>query len=129
MSLGGPHVVDSSGWLEILVGGTNAGEFERVIETGRIIVPAISIFEVSKRALLLSGEKAAQRVEQHMRRFTVVDLTAERASAAARLSIQHKLPMADSLIYAAALEFQATLWTQDDDFARIKGVRYFSKQD
>jgi toxin FitB len=129
MSLGGHHVVDSSGWLEILVGGANAREFERVIETGRIIVPAISIFEVSKRALLLSSEKAAQRVEQHMRRFTVVDLTAERASAAARLSIQHKLPMADSLIYAAALEFQATLWTQDDDFARIKGVRYFSKQD
>ncbi len=128
MSLSGRHVLDSSGWLEILVGGPNALDFERVIETGRLLVPAISIFEVSKRALLLGSEKDAQRVEQHMRRFEVIDLTAERASAAARLSIKHKLPMADSLIYATALEFEATLWTQDEDFARIKGVRFFPKQ-
>ena len=118
------NVVDSSGWLEILVGGKNAASFESVIDGGKLIVPAISIFEVCKRALLLGTEKQAQRIEKHMRRFPVIDLTADRASRAARLSIQHKLPMADSLIYATALEFNATLWTQDEDFAAIKGVRY-----
>jgi toxin FitB len=122
------NVVDSSGWLEILVGGNNAGVFERVISEGKPVVPAISIFEVCKRALLLGTEKDAQRIEQHMRRFNVIDLTAERANAAARLSIQHRLPMADSIIYAATLEFKATLWTQDEDFAQIKGVKYFSKE-
>ena len=28
---------------------------------------------------------------------------------------------------AAALAYDATLWTQDDDFAAIPGVRYFPK--
>ena len=77
------NVVDSSGWLEILVGGTNATSFESVIDGGKLIVPAISIFEVCKRALLLGTEKQAQRIEKHMRRFPVIDLTADRASRAA----------------------------------------------
>jgi toxin FitB len=85
------NVVDSSGWLEILVGSKNAAEFERVISEGKIVVPAISIFEVSKRASLLGTEKDAQRIEQHMRRFNVIELTADRTSAAARLGCQQSI--------------------------------------
>jgi predicted nucleic acid-binding protein len=33
---------------------------------------------------------------------------------------------ADSIIYAAALECKATLWTQDDDFKGKRGVKYFA---
>ncbi len=54
---------------------------------------------------------SAARVQSHMRRFPIVELTADRASAAAALSHKHKLPMADSIIYAAATEFSATVWT------------------
>jgi predicted nucleic acid-binding protein len=36
--------------------------------------------------------------------------------------------MADSLIYAAARRAGATLWTQDQDFASLRGVRYFPKK-
>jgi len=36
--------------------------------------------------------------------------------------------MADAIIYATALEHQATLWTQDDDFAGLSHVRYYPKK-
>ena len=121
------NIVDSSAWLEVLVDGPNRAAFVEVIEAGEVIVPAITIFEVCKRVRVTQTAANAARVESHMRRFTVVDLTAERASTAAALSIKHKLPMADSIIYAAALEFNATVWTQDEDFEGLALVRYFKK--
>jgi predicted nucleic acid-binding protein len=43
---------------------------------------------------------------------------------AARLSVDHRLPLADSIILATARAFDATLWTQDADFDGVPGVRY-----
>jgi predicted nucleic acid-binding protein len=54
----------------------------------------------------------------------VVDLTAPLALSAAALSVKHKLPMADSVMYATARAFGATLWTQDADFAELPQVRF-----
>ena len=45
----------------------------------------------------------------------------------ADLFIKHKLPLADSLIYAITLAHKATLWTQDADFKDFPHVRYFLK--
>jgi toxin FitB len=121
------NILDSSAWLEVLVDGSHAATFLPIIEGGKISVPAVTIFEVTKRARIMGNEEDAQRIESHMRRFTVLDLTADRASAASLLSLKHKLPMADSMIYAAALEVNATLWTLDEDFEGLPKVRYFSK--
>ena len=122
------NILDSSAWLEVLVDGKHAAVFLELIEAGQLIVPSITIFEVTKRARLMGSERDCQRIESHMRRHTVADLSAERASATSMVSIQHKLPMADSIIYAAALEFGATVWTQDEDFEGLPQVRYFSKK-
>lgn len=46
---------------------------------------------------------------------------------AAYLSRQLSLPMADSIILATANAHNATLWTQDKDFAVIEGVKYIAK--
>jgi predicted nucleic acid-binding protein len=121
------NILDSSAWLEVLVDGPYAATFLPIIESGKITVPAVTIFEVTKRARIMGNEEDAQRIESHMLRFTVLDLTAERASAASLLSIKHKLPMADSMIYAATLEVNATLWTLDEDFQGLPQVNYFSK--
>ena len=121
------NIIDSSAWLEVLVDGPNRASFLEVIEAGDLVVPAITVFEVCKRVRVTQSAANAARVESHMRRFPVIDLTADRASAAAALSHQHKLPMADSIIYAAALEFDATVWTQDDDFKGLAQVRFFAK--
>lgn len=40
---------------------------------------------------------------------------------------QHKLPLADSLIYAITLAHNATLWTQDDHFDGLPNVQCFPK--
>ncbi len=117
-------VVDSSGWLEAFTEGKNATTFKRILQEEDLLVPVVTIYEVVKRLLVLGFPAEAARAETQMRRFPVVDLTAERASRAAHLALQHKLPLADSIIYAAALEFNATLWTQDEDFANIAGVQY-----
>jgi predicted nucleic acid-binding protein len=121
------NILDSSAWLEVLVDGPNAATFLSIIESGKITVPAVTIFEVTKRARIMGNEHDAQRIESHMRRFNVLDLTADRATAASLLSLKHKLPMADSMIYAATLEVNATLWTLDEDFEGLPQVQYFSK--
>jgi len=39
-----------------------------------------------------------------------------------------KLPLADSVILATARMHNATIWTQDEDFKGLEGVRYVSKR-
>jgi predicted nucleic acid-binding protein len=47
---------------------------------------------------------------------------------AAKLSIEFKLPMADSVIYATALKYNCILWTQDHHFSGLNFVNYFEKR-
>lgn len=63
-----------------------------------------------------------------MQQGTIVDLTLSGSLAAARLSFDLHLPMADSMILATARAWEATFWTQDSYFAGIPGVRYIPRQ-
>lgn len=123
------NVVDSSGWLEYVADGPNAGFFAKAIESTReLVVPTLSIYEVFKRILQQRGEGEALQVVAAMHQGTVVDLSATVALQAARLSIDLKLPLADSVMLATARAFDATLWTQDADFERVPGVRYSARK-
>ncbi len=123
------NIVDSSGWLEYFVDGPNAKHFSSPLkDTASLVVPVVSIYEVFKVVLRESGENEAIQAIAAMHKGTVVDLTAKLAIAASRLSLQHGLPMADSIILATAQAFEATIWTQDSDFKRISGVKYFPKK-
>lgn len=122
------NVVDSSGWLEYLAGGPNAGFFAPAVEkVTELLVPTISIYEVCKRVLQQRDETAALQVAALMEQGEVVNLTATLALNAMRLSVDLSLPMADSIMLATALSCDATLWTQDADFASIEGVKYIAK--
>ncbi len=57
-----------------------------------------------------------------------MDLSAPLAIAASKLSLEHNLPMADSIILATAQEFKAIIWTQDLDFKNLSNVKYFPKK-
>jgi predicted nucleic acid-binding protein len=59
-----------------------------------------------------------------MQQGTAVDFDAGIALSAARISIDFKLPMADSVMLATAKAFEATLWTQDEHFKGLPGVKY-----
>jgi len=50
----------------------------------------------------------------------IVDLDRSLALEAAT----YPLPLADSIIYATASRFEATLWTQDKHFRELAHVRY-----
>ena len=62
-----------------------------------------------------------------MQQGKIVDLVPEIAIQAAKNSIEHKLPMADSIVFTTAQFYDAVIWTQDVDFKRLPGVKYFSK--
>jgi predicted nucleic acid-binding protein len=122
------NVVDSCGWLEYFANGSNAGFFAPILEaTESLIVPSLSVFEVCKRVALLRGENAARQAADFMGRGEIVGLNGETALAAALYSARHQLPMADSIILLTALEYQATLWTQDIELKGHKGVKYKAK--
>jgi toxin FitB len=122
------NVVDSSGWLEYFAAGPNAAAFAKPIQaTGSLIVPSLALFEVFKRVMTQRGEDVALEAIALMRQGRVVPLDDSLALDAARLSVEHRLPMADSIILATALAHRATLWTQDADFEHVKGVRYLAK--
>lgn len=118
------NVVDSSAWLEYLAGTDRAELFAEAIEdTARLIVPAISIYEVYKKVLRDRGEDMAAQVFGLMSLGKIIELDATLALEAASLP----LPMADSIIYATALRHDAVLWTQDAHFEGIQGARHFRK--
>jgi len=123
------NVVDSSAWLEYFADGPNAGFFTpAILDVPALLVPVICILEVFKRVYQQRGEGAALQVVAQMQQGRVVNLDAPLALAAARLSIDSKLPLADSVVLATARQHDALLWTQDADFADIPGVRYQAKQ-
>lgn len=123
------NVVDSCGWLEYFAGAQNADFFAPAIEdTASLIVPAISLFEVFKRILQQRSEHEALRAVAVMQQGRVIALDETLSLSSAKLSFDLKLPMADSLMLATARVHGATLWTQDDDFAGIAGVRYIKKK-
>lgn len=122
------NVVDSSGWLEYIAGGPNAGFFAKAIETTRdLIVPTLSIYEVFKRILQQRGEGEALQVVAVMQQGRVVELSSTLALQAARLSLDLQLPMADSIMLATARAFDATFWTQDADFKDVRDVKYVAR--
>jgi predicted nucleic acid-binding protein len=123
------NVVDSSGWLEYFANGKNADFFAPAIEDEKnLLVPVISIYEVFKRVLLEYGIDMAELRIADLYKGQPLDLTPSLALSAAQLSVAHSLPMADSLILATARAYNATLWTQDEHFKDLPGVRYIDKQ-
>jgi predicted nucleic acid-binding protein len=63
-----------------------------------------------------------------MRQGAVVDVSADLALVAAKVALDLKLPLSDSVILATARLRRATVWTQDSDFEGIEGVKYTAKR-
>jgi len=119
------NVVDSSGWLEYFAGSARARLFAPAIEApDRLLVPVLVLCEVVKKVRRERGDSAALEAAAVLRSGRMMDIDIATALDAALMD----LPMADSLIYATARRAGATLWTQDEDFASLRGVKYFPKK-
>ncbi len=119
------NIVDSSGWLEFFADGPNASFFAPAIQKpSELLVPTVSIYEVFKRILQQKEESDGLRAVAAMHQGTVLPLDEGLALSAARLSLDAKLPMADSIMLASARTTGSLLWTQDKDFRGMEGVRF-----
>ena len=123
------NIVDSSGWLAYFADEPNAKHFLTPLsDSPLLVVPTLTIYEVFKVILRETSENEALQAAVAMQKGTVVDLTTPLAIAASKLSLEHNLPMADSIILATAQEFNAILWTQDSDFKNMSNIKYFPKK-
>jgi predicted nucleic acid-binding protein len=122
------NVIDSSAWLEYFANGPNAEAFKGAVEDiEHLVVPSVCVYEVFRRILKQRDERTALRRISNLLQGRVVDLDAELALTAARLGVEHGLPLADSIVYATARAHGATLWTQDSDFEGLEDVRYVAR--
>src|SRR4030043_1676377 len=104
------NIVDSSGWLAYFADEPNAKNFLTPSDdSNSLVCPTVTIYEVFKVILRESGENDALQAVVAMQKGTVVDLTPSLAIAASKLSLEHNLPMTDSIILATAQEFKAVL--------------------
>jgi predicted nucleic acid-binding protein len=123
------NLVDSCGWLEYFSDGPNADFYAEAIEhTDTLIVPSICILEVFKKILGDRGEDAALEAVALMNQGEVVDLDVTTAISAARIGLELKLPLADSVILATARLKKARILTQDGDFEGLEGIAYIKRQ-
>ena len=122
------NVVDSSAWLAYFADEPNAQHFASAIEApDSLIVPSITLLEVFKKVAQQRGEGVALQYVAVMQQGRVLALDASLALLAASLGTRHKLPLADSIIYATAQRGNALVWTQDADFEGLENVRFFAK--
>lgn len=123
-----PDILDSSAWIECLDEGPNTKHFLPPLKKlPDLLVPSIILTEVRKVILKQRTLAEADAITKAMSSGQIVPLDEEIAIFAADLFAKHKLPLADSLIYATTLLHKATLWTQDEHFKGLPHVKYFPK--
>ena len=121
-------IVDSVGWIAYLTKSDLAAHYrEYILDTKSLITPSIVVYEVHKHVLKHATEDAAKLALSALLKTRVVPLNEGIAVYASRLSIEHKLPMADSVIYATALSAGASVVTSDAHFESLPHVKYIPR--
>jgi predicted nucleic acid-binding protein len=116
-------VVDSSGWIEYWGNGPKAPLYDPYFaREDCVFLPTISIYEVYKKLSVTKGPALADRFLSFAFRTNLVPLDETLAIGAAELSIEHRLSMADAIIYTTALACSAELVTSDQAFSGLPGV-------
>lgn len=116
-------VVDSSGWLEYITEDLNAAGFVPYIEReAAVLMPTIVLYEVFKALVRKRGKTDADRFVSEAFRHILVPLDEDLALASAQVSLEFRLAIADAIVYATALAYQATLITGDAAFRDLPNV-------
>lgn len=124
------NVVDSSAWLSYFAGDSNSDIFAKPIEAiDELLVPGITLTEVFKCIYRQRDEGLALQAVAHMKQGRVIPLDSGLSIHAAYYGVSLKLPLADSIIYATGMKYDALIWTQDNDFESLNNVKYFPKKE
>lgn len=123
------YVVDTCGWIEWLTEGLLAEQYAPYLtHLDKLVVPTLVQFELYKWCLRERDEAMALEVIGMTESCRVWPLDTRTALTAADLAAQHKLAMADALVYATALSVKGELLTSDSHFAGLPQVRYWAKE-
>lgn len=114
---------DSSAWLEYFFGSQKGQQLKNYVDDGKdsIISTKINIFELYHKLLKVKGREEAERfVSFVIQKSFLDDLNTETLKLAAEEKTKLKLGMADAIILATTIRFNATLYTTDKDFKKAK---------
>ena len=92
------------------------------------LVPTIVQFELTKWAIRALGPEEAEAVVAYSKVRRVIPLESNLTLYAAEISAEHKLAMADAIVYATARQYQADLLTCDAHFETLPGVKFIDKR-
>ena len=122
------NIVDSSLWVEyFLENDIDQSIIDTIKDTENLYIPVISLYEVYKKFLSIGDSEKANIAVDIMQNAIVIDINPQLAVLAAQLGKQYKLPMADSIIYATTIQYDAEIYTQDKHFENLDRVHYFAK--
>ena len=122
-------LVDSCGWLEYFTEGPLAQAYAPFVEReAAVLVPVIVLYEVYKVLKRHRGEETALLAAAQLQQNEVVDLDSALVLEAADCALEHRLAMADALVYATARHHDAELISSDADFQGLPGVCLVPKE-
>ena len=121
-------LVDTCGWIEWLTNGVLSSQYEPCFnQVDSMLVPTSVQFELYKWVTRKKGIQPALEAIALTEQARVIPLSTAIALAAADISAEQKLSIADSIIYATAQFHQAELMTSDNHFKSLPDVSYFGK--
>jgi len=122
------RVVDTSVWIECLIGSTLGRKLEKELPDKPLcLVATVVQLELQKWLLRELGEDRADQVIAYTQKCIVVPLDTAIALRAADLHRQYKLATADAIVYATAQQRGAELLTCDAHFDGLPDVAFFGK--
>lgn len=121
-------IVDSCGWLEWFTGGPLADQYKQYLHNSeKLIVPTIIIYEVYKILKREAGEEKALLAIGYLKNLAIIPFDDTLALKSADLSVDHKLAMADAIIYATTLTHNCLLVTSDIDLKGLPSTKFIPK--
>ncbi|MBI2452413.1 PIN domain-containing protein [Candidatus Pacearchaeota archaeon] len=122
------NLLDSSVWLAYIIKNKNI----ELMESDEIfLLSSLSLFEIKKKFLKdkIKSDEIAKAIELIKQKSLIIYISNEIAERAAEISVENNLGMADSLIYATALDQNATLITLDNDFRGLDNINFLDGGD
>lgn len=122
------RVVDTSAWIEWLSDSALGRRVGVELPAREFwIVPTIVQYELARFLAREASEDAADDTIAFSTKCFVIPLDTHLALRAAEIAADNALPMADAIVYATAVAWDADLLTCDSHFAKLPHVVYLAK--
>ena len=120
-------LVDTCGWIEWMTDSALADAYAPHLDSESLLVPTLVQHELYKWLCRETDIATALSAIAATQQARVVPLDTSLALLAADIAREHKLAMADAIIYATARQHEATLVTSDAHFESLPHVLFYPK--